>query len=269
LKDIYENKELYDLVRSFYKEYYSKTLKLSDWESRFNTYRINEEEKLGKKVVTFFEQQQISLNNKKILIVGGGSGAEFFYINQTYSESLVYTVDPCMKAVEIMNFKADLLGIPLDNIKVAYSEKLPFESNFFDIVICYTVLEHVKDVEKSLLEMYRVAKIKGKIMIETPNYLFPEEQHYKVMIFPPKISKRLARLNLKVIGKYTDFFESLNFFSAHDIDKIMNKNNMPFERIDLQIKYVNFKTFIRYFPKYLFGWMFKISRNQLIFITKS
>ena len=107
------------------------------------------------------------------------------------------------------------------------------------------------------------------MMIETPNYLFPEEQHYKVMIFPPKISKRLARLNLKAIGKYTDFFESLNFFSAHDIDKIMNKNGMPFERIDPKIKYVNIKTLIRYLPKYLFGWIFKIPRNQLIFITKS
>jgi 2-polyprenyl-3-methyl-5-hydroxy-6-metoxy-1,4-benzoquinol methylase len=161
------------------------------------------------------------------------------------------------------------LGFPLENIKQSYSENIPFKDNFFDIIICFTVLEHVNNVEKSITEMHRTTNVGGIIMIETPNYLFPEEQHYKVTLFPPRISKTLARINLKIYGKYTDFFEILNFFSARDLDKILTMNNFTYIRKDQKyLKYIGWKSFIRYFPRYIFSWLFGVSRNQLIFIYK-
>ncbi len=266
---IYKNKQLYNLMRQFYKNYYLDTLKLSDWEYRFENYRIEEESVLGGKVVSYLKRQDVSLNNKKILIVGGGTGAEAFYINETFKDSCVYIVEPSKYAIEILNLKASLLNFPLKNIEKSFAEGLPFEDDYFDIVICYTVLEHVQNVEKSIIEMHRVVKSKGVVMIETPNYLFPEEQHYKVIIFPPKISKLLARINLKLRGRYTNFFESLNFFSAHDIDQLLIKNGISYIRKDqIYLKCASFKAFLRYFPKYVFSWVFRISRNQLIFIYK-
>jgi len=266
---MYQNTELYNLMRQYYKNYYLNNLKLSDWERRFEINRVNEEEKLGSKIVSCFETENIELNNQTILVVGGGTGAEIFYIYKNYKKVNIYTIEPFKNAIEILNFKAQILGFPLENIKQSFSEKLPFEDDYFDIVICFTVLEHVSNVERSILEMYRVAKCGGVIMIETPNYLFPEEQHYKVTIFPPKLSKFLARLNLKIYGRYTNFFETLNFFSIKDIDNILHKYNFKYERKDDKyIKYSGWKTFLKYFVRYLFSWIFGIPRNQLIFIKK-
>jgi ubiquinone/menaquinone biosynthesis C-methylase UbiE len=264
---IYQDKNLYSLMERYYKNYYLYDLKLPDWRRRFENNRIEEEDLLGPKVVGYFEN--LNLNNKKILIVGGGTGAEVFYMHNHFTNANVHVVEPFEDAIEILHVKAQLLNFPLENIKQSFAESLPFEGNFFDIVVCFTVLEHVNSVERSILEMYRVVKEKGVVMIETPNYLFPEEQHYKVTLFPPRISKTLARLNLKIYGRYTDFFESLNFFSNHDLDKLFVENDIPYVRKDQKyLKYAGWKNFIRYFPRYIFSWLFGVSRNQLIFIKK-
>jgi ubiquinone/menaquinone biosynthesis C-methylase UbiE len=266
---MYKDVELYSLMKQYYKNYYLNDLKLNDWESRFENNRIGEEEKLGSKVSKYFINRKIDLNNKQILVVGGGTGAEVFYIYKNFKNTSVFTIEPFKDAIRILNKKAELLNFPIENIKQAFSENLPFDNNSFDIVICFTVLEHVNDVEKSIQEMYRVCNENGVVMIETPNYLFPEEQHYKVTIFPPNISKVLARLNLKLYGKYTNFFESLNFFNVNDIDKILIKNNFYYSRKDEKyLKYSGWKSFIKYFIKYLFSWILGIPRNQLIYIEK-
>ena len=257
-------------MKNYYKNYYLGELKLFDWEERFENNRINEEDQLGSKVASYIEDQQFDFTDKTILIVGGGTGAEIYYIYNNYKNVNIYTIEPFEDAINILNLKADILNFPLENIKQSFAENLPFENNYFDIVICFTVLEHVNHVEKSILEMYRVTKCKGIIMIETPNYLFPEEQHYKVTLFPPKLSKTLARLNLKLYGRYTGFFETLNFFSSKDIDEILHKYNFDYERKDEKyLKYCGWKSFIRYFVRYMFSWVFGISRNQLVFIKKS
>jgi ubiquinone/menaquinone biosynthesis C-methylase UbiE len=266
---MYKNKELYNLMKQYYKNYYQSNLKFNDWENRFRNNRIDEEEKLGTKVSEYFIDEKIDLNNKNILVVGGGTGAEVYYMYKNYKNVNIYTVEPFNDAIEILNKKAELLNFPMNNIKQAFSEDLPFEDNFFDIIICFTVLEHVNDVEKSILEMYRVSKKNGLIMIETPNYLFLEEQHYRVTIFPPSISKSIARLNLKLYGRYTDFFETLNFFNVKDIDNILTKYKMQYKRKDEKyLKYTGWKSFIRYFIRYMYSWAFGITRNQLIFIRK-
>ena len=45
---------------------------------------------------------------------------------------------------------------------------LPFESNTFDSIVCFEVLEHVFEPESMVKEMYRVLKPGGKIMLTTP-----------------------------------------------------------------------------------------------------
>ena len=266
---MYKNIELYNLMKQYYKNYYLNDLKLYDWENRFENNRIDEEEKIGSKVSEYFIDEKIDLNNKKILVVGGGTGAEVFYMYNHYKNVNIFTIEPFDDAIKILNKKAELLNFPIENIKQAFSEDIPFEDNYFDIIICFTVLEHVNDVEKSIQEMYRVCSKDGIVMIETPNYLFPEEQHYKVTLFPPNISKSLARLNLKLYGKYTSFFETLNFFNVNYIDEILIKNQIDFYRKDEKyLKYSGWKSFIKYFIRYIYSWILGITRNQLIFIQK-
>ena len=46
--------------------------------------------------------------------------------------------------------------------------ELPFDENYFDIVICNHVLEHVADMQKTVAEIHRVLKKGGFAILQTP-----------------------------------------------------------------------------------------------------
>ena len=48
---------------------------------------------------------------------------------------------------------------------------LPYVDSFFDSIMCVSVLEHVSEVEQALLEMKRVLKKDGRLIIVVPNGL--------------------------------------------------------------------------------------------------
>ncbi len=48
---------------------------------------------------------------------------------------------------------------------------LPFEDNFFDLVICSEVLEHIDDHESAILELTRVLKPGKNLVVSVPRYL--------------------------------------------------------------------------------------------------
>ena len=227
LKKIYEDKKLLKMLEDYYYNYYFLSLKIKNWKNLFFNNRIYEEEKIGKKVINCLLKNKISLQNKKILVVGAGTGAELFYL---FSQGIrAFALEPCSEAYKILSYKANLLNFPYNCIVQAAAEDMPFDRLYFDVIICYTVLEHVKDVEKALKEMYRVLAPNGVIFVLIPNYYFPEEQHYKTLIFPPKISKNLARLTLIFKKRYTHFFETLNFLGGSDLENIIERLGIKVE----------------------------------------
>jgi len=60
------------------------------------------------------------------------------------------------------------LGYPLDKHGIKYysakSEKIPFPSAYFDIVICVNALDHVDSLEKTIEEISRVLKKGGRFI---------------------------------------------------------------------------------------------------------
>ncbi len=51
------------------------------------------------------------------------------------------------------------------------NQNLPFESEFFDFVLCSNGIEHLEDPFQFIRECYRILKERGKILITTPNLL--------------------------------------------------------------------------------------------------
>ena len=43
-----------------------------------------------------------------------------------------------------------------------------FEDNFFDVIICNHVLEHVEDDRKIMSELFRVLKLAGEAILQVP-----------------------------------------------------------------------------------------------------
>lgn len=51
----------------------------------------------------------------------------------------------------------------------AYNTSI-FSDEHFDYVLCIEVLEHLKDPERTIMEISRIAKVNGRIVIATPDY---------------------------------------------------------------------------------------------------
>lgn len=60
---------------------------------------------------------------------------------------------------------------------VGACEALPFTSNCFDTVLSHEVLEHVVDDRQTLAEIARVLRPGGRLVLFTPNRLYPFETH--------------------------------------------------------------------------------------------
>ena len=59
---------------------------------------------------------------------------------------------------------------PLARYEVADLLALPFSDNQFDAIILNMVIEHLRDVDKLLVELKRVLKEGGIMVLTTPNY---------------------------------------------------------------------------------------------------
>lgn len=49
------------------------------------------------------------------------------------------------------------------------SEKLPYPDQYFDIIVIDQMLEHLKNIDHALNEMFRVLKFRGYLLISVPN----------------------------------------------------------------------------------------------------
>ena len=88
-------------------------------------------------------------------------------------------------------------------LKQASIEKIPFDDNYFDYVLAIAVLHHLKNLEISLKEIYRVLKPGGKAFITVWNklqfrFLFERKETY----IPWKQKKQTLYRYYKFIGYF-------------------------------------------------------------------
>lgn len=70
--------------------------------------------------------------------------------------------------------------------------QIPLENDFFDLIICYHILEHIDDDKKAMEELYRVLKTSGSCVIQTP---FKNGEIYE------DFSKKTERERLEAFGQ--------------------------------------------------------------------
>jgi 2-polyprenyl-3-methyl-5-hydroxy-6-metoxy-1,4-benzoquinol methylase len=124
--------------------------------------------------------------------------------------------------LECKNQNWDILGIePNDKAKgIALGKGIKFgdtieklESNSFDVITMWHVLEHVPDVEHQVAELKRLLKPSGTIIIAVPNFKSYDANHYK-----------------EFWAAY-DAPRHLWHFSKTAIEKLFDKQNMNLEDI--------------------------------------
>jgi len=115
----------------------------------------------------------------------------------------------------------------------APAEQLPFPTGHFDLVICHTVIEHVRDVERALGEMLRVLRVGGVLHLEAPNYLWPREPHLALWM-PPLGPKWLVRCLARLTGRNVAFIDHLQFVNPYWIERILRRSDVRYENIYLR-----------------------------------
>jgi SAM-dependent methyltransferase len=117
--------------------------------------------------------------DNKILELGSAQGLLLFALGK-----LGYScegVEPWPEAVEISRKLENKFNQKI-KITESFVEKLPFNDEQFDLIIANSVLEHVRDLNSVLKEIYRVLKPRGAFYFCTASSLCPMQE--EIRFFP-------------------------------------------------------------------------------------
>ncbi len=179
------------LLKPAFKIFFGKKYPLF-WNFRRDVYKMSEAEfaKLNADICDVIVERETDLNQKcvtkilnevsgkNVLEVGCGGGflAKKLAQNNDVTAVDIYLSDELKKAENA-------------NLRFAQSsaEKLPFADKSFDVVVCTHTLEHVRDIQKTLSELRRVAKSQLIIVVpkERPYFHCP---NLHIHFFPYEFS---------------------------------------------------------------------------------
>lgn len=151
----------------------------------------------------------------KILDLGGGSGSYINLILGGSTEYDVYVADILESDLQVAESKYGYKTIRLNE-----SGKLPFEDQYFDVVFCNSVIEHVtldkKDIytvidkrefyEKSIAHQKSFAeeikRIGKRYFVQTPNKYFILESHSWFFNVYPFLSRKNQIRLIKLLNRF-------------------------------------------------------------------
>jgi len=123
-------------------------------------YKNSQEEERSFKV---YLRKLIKSKNSKILDLGCGTGLNSKFFMNENEVTGVDISDEAIKKYKLINKKCHVADV---------IDGLPFEKETFDLVFCSEVIEHNVDTSKFLLEINRVLKKDGRLILSTPNSSF-------------------------------------------------------------------------------------------------
>lgn len=138
---------------------------------------------------------------KVVLDIASGSG----YGTKMLAEAakFVYGVDVNEVAI---NYSKKNYGGKNIEYRVGDGEAIPLEDNSVDVVVTFETIEHIQDYKKFLIEVDRVLKPDGLVLVSTPNDLeFAEGNHFHLHEFK---YDELVRLLKKHFDNIDSYFQS-------------------------------------------------------------
>jgi 2-polyprenyl-3-methyl-5-hydroxy-6-metoxy-1,4-benzoquinol methylase len=193
--------ELHEFIDRYYTAYYRDTLGIPDW-SVLVQLRRQEETQERRRVARLQALLGTTALRGRVLNVGCGTGG--FNVAAADAGARVVGVDADAEAIAICALRR---GAGVGFARAA-GEALPFPDGAFDLVHCFSVIEHVASVTATVREMVRVTRRGGAIYVHTPNARSWWEGHYKVF-WAPFLPGPLARAYLRLRGRPVAYLSTL------------------------------------------------------------
>jgi SAM-dependent methyltransferase len=182
-----------------------------------------EDETNGRHIIQAEVCRAIKGDAPRILDVGAGYGFDLLKIarNTEPRSPQLYAVECFPSAIDALR----KVNIAVSNLDIEH-ERLPFESGYFDVVICNQVLEHTKEIFWVVAELARVLKPDGTLILGVPNL---GSLHNRVALLfwhqPPAVAVFGAHVRGFTIAGLSDFLERSNVLK---IKTVMGGNFYPF-----------------------------------------
>lgn len=189
-------------LRRYYTRYYRDTLGIPGWADLVSV-RVQEEEQEARHLARLEALLQSRVAGKRLLNVGCGTGG--FNVVAERAGAATWGVDSDPEAVAICRLKSTE---PACRFVLAAAEALPFARESFDLVYCFSALEHVNDEARAVAEMVRVVRPGGAVYLHAPNAWACYEGHYK-LFWPPRCPRPLSRIYLALRRRPAAFLGSL------------------------------------------------------------
>lgn len=209
-------------LTEYYARYYRDTLGLPDWQTLVSV-RLDDQRYEGERLARLEGLVGAALSGCRMLNVGCGPGG--FNVAATGAGARAWGVDSSWDAVAIARDR-----VPAGRVVCATAEALPFIDGWFDVIYCYSTLEHVEEVSSALREMARVLQPGGALYLHTPNRLSCFESHYK-LFWPPGLPGWVARLYLSVRRRPVAFAETLRLLTLGECRRLVEQAGFRVSRV--------------------------------------
>ena len=161
--------------------------------------------------------------SKRILELGFGNG---LFLNECRKAGMVVTgLEVRERVYETTCRRFDQMDLRLYD-----GSTIPADDDYFDFIVSFQVLEHVEQLELLLEHCIRVLKPGGYMYHRLPNYQSFYEGHYNIL-WLPFLTKSSGRRYMKLIGKYTDYYETLNIIKPAHVRRLCDRSNGRLELI--------------------------------------
>ena len=201
-------------LESYYTRYYRDTLGIPGW-CDLVAVRLADQAYEGQRLARLERVVGRRVRGCRLLNVGCGTGG--FNVVAEHAGAEVWGVDASAEAVAIAAAR-----VAAGRIVCARAESLPFSDRSFDIVYCFSTLEHVTDATAVMREMVRVLRPDGALYLHTPNRWACFESHYKVVLVPA-LPRWSVRAYLAARRRPTAFFETLRLLTLAECRRIVEE----------------------------------------------
>ena len=160
-----------------------------------------------------------SISNSRIVDIGTGPGLLLTEIHQLIPDAILLGIDPSIDMLEMAkkhmsNYSPETYA----SIIIGSSEKIPLKDNTVDIIVSRFSLIYWKKPEKSIMDIYKILKPRGRVIFEVLNRDYPSWK-----LFLTKIHMYLNSAGKNVIKYHFDAYKIA--FNIEQLERILKKNN--------------------------------------------